>query len=311
MAVVVSHESAMRYWESYCGGAPKHTRIAESDAHGVSAEAVSNLRVLGFPCSAEEPTDCSVPAASKRSKAAGFRAHVMSYSVVPYAVRVTDDVYVVTPELCFVQVASRLSLARLLLFGFSICGTYGVSSDGSLFRRGALTHVSAIAALAERLPSHEVPRQVRVALRFLLDGAASPSETRLCLLLMLSSAYGGFGLPRPVLNAPVVLSDASRAIYPHRECRADLYWPGVKLDLEYNGQAEHAGRGEEDSARASALAIEGVRVIAVTRRQVNSPSVFEALAKKLGKLIGSPVRTQRLDFAERHMKLRQELGLPT
>ena len=45
-------------------------------------------------------------------------------------VRIARNVLASSPELCFVQMASELSLPALIRLGFELCGTYGVATVG-------------------------------------------------------------------------------------------------------------------------------------------------------------------------------------
>lgn len=63
-------------------------------------------------------------------------------------------------------------------------------------------------------------------------------ETKIALLLSLPTSMGGYGIPQPDLNAQVTHS-FSGARHPER-FRCDLYWPTVKLALEYDSHQYHA-----------------------------------------------------------------------
>ena len=55
------------------------------------------------------------------------------------------------------------------------------------------------------------------------------------------------GFPLPEVNF-VLLSPAGRELY-----RLDLAWPQLRIALEYDGHAAHAGREEHDAAREDDL----------------------------------------------------------
>ena len=59
-----------------------------------------------------------------------LRPHVQP-DVLPTGsvLRLSEHVAIVSPELCFLQMASTLSLEKLILMGFELCGTYALLPD--------------------------------------------------------------------------------------------------------------------------------------------------------------------------------------
>ncbi len=68
--------------------------------------------------------------------------------------RIEDGLYVSTPEMAFCEMASVLSLERLIALGFELCGTYRRASTFGLARYDAtpLTSPSALASFVEKSP---------------------------------------------------------------------------------------------------------------------------------------------------------------
>ncbi len=130
--------------------------------------------------------------------------------------------------------------------------------------------------VAVRLEQRLDPRgTVRAA--GLLDLAServdSPAESWLRLLVV------EYGLPVPEVNWPI--TDATgREIY-----RLDLAWPRMRIALEYDGVAAHAGQEELDAARRADLRRRGWIVVVVTKEDLRSFSPV--------------VATLRAAFAER------------
>ena len=63
------------------------------------------------------------------------------------------------------------------------------------------------------------------------------------------------GFPLPEVNFPL-LSPDGRELY-----RLDLAWPQLRIALEYDGHAAHAGREEHDAARDDDLRRRGWIVV--------------------------------------------------
>ena len=265
-----------------------------------------------------------------RSRRRGVTSHVCPEPLPTGSLlRVSEHVLVVSPELCFAQLAETMGPGRLILAGTELCGTYALipaedpadpdrpasvsapeSPTPAIMReRTQLTTSKALRALAADLPRRPGAERARRAGVHLFDGAASPMEAKVALLLALPQRLGGLGLPRPTLNHPIILGTEARKAYPHRTCRCDLYWPETQVDLEYHGADAHDGveAYTKDVARLTALAVEGIDVIPITFAQVADPEVFLAFAFTLAKRLGHPLRLRNANFVENHAVLREEL----
>jgi hypothetical protein len=108
--------------------------------------------------------------------------------------------------------------------------------------------------LRERLQDRPDPRGTRIGTRLvdLATGRAeSPPESWLLWLVV------DLGFPVPEANLPVLGVDG-RELY-----RVDLGWRELRIAVEYNGYAAHAGREAADAARISDLERRGWIVIVV------------------------------------------------
>lgn len=95
----------------------------------------------------------------------------------------------------------------------------------------------------------------------------SPMETRLRMLLVLG------GLPRPHAQVPIHDRDGQFAGRP------DLYYPDVRLGLEYDG-GTHRASLVEDNRRQNRLLDAGVRLLRFTAADIyNSPDSVVALVR--------------------------------
>ena len=122
------------------------------------------------------------------------------------------------------------------------------------------------------------------------DGAASPMETALALLLTLPVAMGGYGVVRPELNKAISLEEGDRALSSQAEMVADLCWPEEKLIVEYDSWEWHGGARSghlaHDRARANALTAMGWRVLSVGYEQISSIQGMNLLARQVAALLG-------------------------
>ncbi len=215
-----------------------------------------------------------------------------------------------TPEFCFLQMAVQLSLVRLIALGYELCGTYACVEGAPAQRReGRLMSVSQLATFLGRAADVRGSKKARRALRYLLDGSASPMETVLAMMFCLPYHMGGYGLPTPKLNYCVDVPSDHRKLADRSYCVCDLCWPELRLAVEYDSSLYHLdpGRQESDARRRSTLAALDYTVVTVSKGQVFDGGAFNRLAHQLAKLLGKRLRYVDPGFTRKHLALRDEL----
>lgn len=133
-----------------------------------------------------------------------------------------------------------------------------------------------------------------------MDGSASPRETAFAMLLTLPHRYGGYGLPRPELNAaPSAHRRGHRGSRQSGSFVPDLLWERAGVAVEYNSSGWHSktGQAARDSRRLNALSMNGMAVYVVTDGLIRSVGDMDALAGEIARKLG--VRTRRRDRDER------------
>ena len=195
-----------------------------------------------------------------------------------------------TPEFCFLQLANQLPLPRLIQLGYELCGGYSIPLVGDLevpkrgyYEREPFTETKALQAFIERMSGVKGHQKAMRALRYILDGSASPMETKLSMLLTLPYNLGGYGFFFPELNyritpSKTALRSASKSYYV-----CDLFWPDYDLAVEYDSDYCHTGTKNiaADSKKRNALALMGITVITVTKNQLYSRIELEKVARIL------------------------------
>ncbi len=143
--------------------------------------------------------------------------------------------------------------------------------------------------LRERVQDRPDPRGTRIGRRLvdLATGrAASPAESWLLWLVV------DLGFPVPEANVPVHDVDG-RPLY-----WVDLGWRSLRIAIEYNGYAAHAGRKKVDEARIRDLERRGWIVIVIEVDDLKSPArlekeLYEAFARRGVDLRGRVAGTLR------------------
>ena len=170
-------------------------------------------------------------------------------------------------------------------------GTYRLCASGSAPCYHVLPIMSAksLAAMADAVGSSTAASRARTVAEFAFDGAASPMETALALLLCLPVDYGGFGLPRPQLNAGIDVSSCRGRLSDVGLVTPDFLWEEQRVALEYDSTEFHvAGAGDRgrDAVRANTLTAVGYRVFRATPRVVGSLYGLGLLARQLAAALG-------------------------
>ena len=226
--------------------------------------------------------------------------------------RLKDDIYVVSPELCLMQLASKLSEQQVTKLALEMCGSYAVdplSDNPGMSKRPPLTNVKKLNACAGKLFVSGSRARATHFLRYVVDGSASPRETALLMLLCMPTRFGGYGLAIPELNRRIELSMSEQLMVGAQYFECDLYWPGERVAVEYDSAQYHTAeeRQTRDAIRRNMLQYKGVKVITATRKHVSSASEFDKLARQIGRAIGKRFRIPEKEHIAARAELRKTL----
>ena len=314
MKWIISHQSALEYWRGADADKAlkgKIPRTIKPQAKPLNAEELYTENFRGLA----KPLHVLVGNGNARKVNRNLHCHVYS-GELPYGsfVQMESGLVVSSPELCFLQMAGELSLVDIVTLGFELCGRYRLdkeSAEGKGFREDLpLTGVGSLGSYIARISGLKGGKNALRALRFIADGAASPMETILTMLLILPYKLGGYGFPKPFLNyriespASVIKSTGKSK---HYFC--DLYWPDKKVDVEYDSDAYHTGpeRIDQDAIWRNALTSMGITVVTVSSRQIFETQKMRELAKILSKLLRKRLKPPIVEFTYRYADLLDRL----
>jgi very-short-patch-repair endonuclease len=214
-----------------------------------------------------------------------------------------------SPELVFIQMAEILSLEELVQLGFELCGGYRLGNRVDVLRGfrddRPLTSVARLSAYLQSTPGIKGKTKARRALQFIADGAASPMETIVTMLLTLPYKLGGYGFSMPLLNYSVDVSLNTSRNARTRKYRCDLYWPERRVAIEYDSESYHVDSKQiaKDMIRRNALVSTGIKVVTVSKTQVSNRANLRELAFVLGKLLGKRMKFQTKKYFAHHAAL--------
>lgn len=202
-----------------------------------------------------------------------------------------------SPAFTFLQMASQLSFSHLVAYGDELCGTYSLDESAERGFRTRQVPLVSVSALEEYLRCARGCRGYRFAkraLRHIVDGSASPMETRDEMQLCLPICLGGYGIAQPSMNQAIELSPSAARLARKSVCYADLMWSESNLIVEHQGEHDHMGsaRFNDDRARVNALKLMDYTVFELTRAQALDLSAFEQVALEVARRLGRRVRSE-------------------
>lgn len=303
--------SALEVWTAAATGRAPWPAPTRSTSLRHCAEGLEDIRAfdVGRYGADSEMLDVLVPpeGSNRQSRSIRRRRALSSYPPRSFF-RVSSNVMVCSPELCFAQVASVFSPIGLALFGFELCGSFAIDlRSGGLVARRALTSASRLRSYTNLLGSARGAKKARAAAALVLDCSHSPMESKVALELSTPRRLGGFGLPAPAMNKTLDFSRAPESTARVR--RGDLLWERHGVVLEYDSEEEHDSKAsiDRDARRRNDFVSENYRVLTVTKQQAYDLASMERIAAKLERMLGLRMRDSSAEIARKRAELHRSL----
>lgn len=314
MKLILSHETASSHLRAHRerGREPiKPARIRTLDDCACSLRQVEAFS-LPFLVDNEKTLHVLVPSLARKQKSKVHTCHV-STSVPPHGAfwKIGKNVYVASPELLFVEMASTLSFVELVLFGLELCGTYTLhpNDEGGFCNCPIATTRARLGSFVERAGSMRGAAIARRALRWVVDGSNSPMESALMLFLCLPVRMGGYAFQLPDLNPSMNLGKKAAHMLNYDSMRCDLHWIAERVAVEYDSTAEHLNpsAAAQDARRANTLRYQNIELITVTPQMIADHAQFDGTAKQLARALGVRMDPQKLIYSKARRELRVQL----
>lgn len=226
-------------------------------------------------------------------------------------VQIASGVFVASPELCFIQLATCMVFSTYVQLGFELCGDYRLrwGNDGEMVNANPLTNVLTLEKYLNKVPRMHGTRNARRALLYLCDGSKSPMETDIAILLCFPLRMGGYGLTKPLLNHKIDVNENTRELLPQTNFALDLYWPKANIGLEYDSSEWHGtiSAATHDAIRRNGIEHSGIRVVTMTKFQTLNYIEFNRIALILSKQVGKRIRPPSTDWTWKNRELRRTL----
>lgn len=275
--------------------------LRPSAARSAGAGRVAGL--LGL----DAPVSLVVDRPEKRASGSGVLARTwcrgLSQAMLAH---VEENIYVCSPELVLLQLASELSYANLLDVAYELCGDFvrlgtALHEGRHLEEYRPLTSPERLAAVCGLFRHARGIKNARLVAKDVIANSWSPMESRLAALLSLPRSRGGFGCPKPVLNKRIYLPDELVELAGRGYVIPDVLYEDADLCLEYQGKqhGETSDRKRDDS-KSNALLMMGIETVRVWDEQLCSPSAMGEIASYICKKHGV-----RLGPQSARMRIRQ------
>ena len=218
-------------------------------------------------------------------------------------IKASRDVRIAGPGLTLCQLAARgdFDLVDVARVAYELCGTYLLDEDPGSWKGFANNDVSATttAKILRSLDTCACERGaplVRRSLGFVRDGANSPMETSLALLLGLPRSVGGLGIKGLSMNRSV------RGLDRKIDVAIDDYMCG----LEYKGRLYHSiEQSARDDRRQNEIVGCGWTILNVWYEDLASDYLFARLVDSLFRTMGRRyVTNERFLQKQRALRLR-------
>lgn len=311
MKLVLSHRSALEYWRSVGTlrlPRPKPTRARTPGGRIAGTEVLPLCRAHALSL----PLHLLVSKSERRFRTPDVVYHARDELLPQGSIAMIDDgLFVVSPDLAFLQKAANEGFVELVDAGYELCGTYTPSKTPSDrdFDQIPQTTPAKLSSYVEKAGTMRGVAQAKRALRHVLPDSASPAETALSMLLTLPYQQGGCSLSYPQLNYRIDPGKHARKNVSQNYYRCDLFWDKANLAVEYDSNLCHTGaeRIARDSKRRDELLELGVTVVTVTAGQLFNFQEFNKMARTVAKRLGERIQPRNDNFATRQLALRSIL----
>ncbi|MDD2216281.1 MAG: hypothetical protein PHR60_03005 [Eubacteriales bacterium] len=256
--------------------------------------------VLGSEIADAKTVDFTVSKSSERFQKKGCNIHLCEIDLPLGAVVFRDHKMVASPELVFLQLASKLNIHKLILLGLQLCShPPGKYTD-------AITTKKKLKAFLAKSSGHRGQSKALRAIKYIEDGSASVMESIAYMILTLPHALGGYGIRGAIFNFEINLKDEAAKRLGQQRCFMDLYYKPMKLAVEYDSFTFHNSPSEQgrDAIRSVILNRHGIDVMHLSTIQIYDRKAFTDFAANLAYRLGKRIEIRTGKFDEMNTLLR-------
>ncbi len=230
----------------------------------------------------------------------GWKVHASKVGFPPGAIIKESGGGLASPELVFLQLASKLDIHRLILLGLQLCSHLPGEPHS------AITTKRKLQTFIVKTQSHFGRRKAIRALKYIENGSASIMESLAYMILALPIALGGYGLKGITPNYEIKLGDEGVSRLGQNRCFIDLYFKSEKIGVEYESYAFHGSPYEQGRSmiRATILERQGISVMPLSTIQLYDKEACKDFALNLASHLGKRIQIRTGKFNQMHDYIR-------
>lgn len=247
--------------------------------------------------------DITVLAHKARYRTKNKKIHSSELALPAGAIILHKGKMVASPELIFLELASTLSIHRLILMGLQLCSHPPGNSCA------AITTKQKLNSFLEQARGHFGHRKALRAAKYLENGSASIMESIAYMILTLPHSLGGYGLSGAVFNYEIVIKDKAKMRPGLIRRYTDLYYKQAKLAVEYESFVYHSSPSElgKDAIRSALLERKGIEVMRISTIQLYDREACRVFAYNLATRLGKRMQIRAKGFDHMNSLLRELL----
>ncbi len=214
-----------------------------------------------------------------------------------------NGMMVASPELLFLELASELSIHRLILLGLQLCS----HKPGEPHK--AITTKKKLETFLADTSGYRGHRKAIRALKYVENGSASIMESLVYMILALPNNLGGYGLNGAALNQKIEIVKKVKSHTDKDFLHVDLFFKTARVAVEYESFAFHKSPLEQgkDARRSDVLERQGISVMKMSTIQLYDRDACRLFAHNLAARLNKRISIRTKSFDENHSLLRKLL----
>ena len=195
--------------------------------------------------------------------------------------QVSDEISVVSPGLCFLQLAQTFNDLQLVRAGCDLTALFkrefNRNRDLITLNDNLFTKLDLITYL-NSFPNCRGLKRAKELAGYVVERTKSPREESMDLLISMPTKRGGYQIPGIQANVIIPLSEGQQALAQREHLECDVVLPNGDL-LEYNSSTFHDSEEDLvfDFEKISAMQTVGRTVFPISTRQFSNFEAFDLI----------------------------------
>ena len=265
MITPITNPSAINYWlNEALSPEPFLTYTDLSLSETASADIMRDAKIFHI----DPPIALLYSKDSYRRRQKEISPHVLGNMHLCNFVKLTESLYIISPETAFLLEARHRTLPELVNLACNLCAIYKPDpfSPYGQIKRAQITTVSSITDYLSGLHNMPGGRKARQAIAYALDNSNSPMESIFAAIFRLPFFLGGGDIFDISLNRKSYLTPNAAEFLGRDYCTCDISSNLRKVVFEYDSNLTHLNPDQHsyDKKRATALQMSGYSVFTIT-----------------------------------------------